>query len=124
MKDNRPINLDISTIHFPLAAITSILHRISGVIIFVGIGVLLWLFDISLATEEGFNNLKGGSNSPLFKIILWGIFSALAYHVVAGIKHLLLDVGIGETMEGGETGAKLTILISLVLIAAIGVWIW
>ncbi len=124
MKDKRPVNLDIGTIHLPLAAYASILHRISGIVVFVGIAILLWLFDQSLSSEEGFNALKQSSASFVGKFIIWGIVSALAYHLVAGIKHLLMDMGIGETKEGGELGAKLTLIISAVLIVILGVCIW
>jgi len=124
VKDKRPVNLDISTISLPLAAYTSITHRISGVIVFVGIALLLWIFDMSLGSESGFNQLKEVANGFIFKLILWGILSALAYHMVAGIKHLLMDFGLGETKEAAPVGAKIIIVVSLVLIIALGVWIW
>lgn len=122
--DNRPVNLDISTIRFPLAALTSITHRISGVILFVGIGILLWMLDKSLESRAGFSQLQDVLTSPLAKFVLWGVLSALAYHVVAGIKHLLMDVGIGETKAGAPRGATLVIVVSAILIVALGVWIW
>lgn len=124
MKDSRPVNLDILTISFPLAAIASIIHRISGIIVFVGIAFILWIFDISLASEDGFNSIKEYGESPLFKFVLWAVLSALAYHMVAGIKHLILDMGIGETKQGGPIGAVVVILVSFALIASIGVWVW
>jgi len=124
VKDKRPVNLDISTISLPLAAYTSILHRISGIIVFVGIAILLWMFDMSLASEDGFNQLKELGDAFIFKLVLWGILSALAYHMVAGVKHLLMDSGIGETKEAAPLGATITIVVSLVLIIALGVWIW
>ena len=124
MKDKRPVNLDISTISLPLAGYTSFLHRVSGIIVFVGIAILLWAFDMSLSSEDGFNQLKEVSNSFIAKFRLWGILSALAYHMIAGVKHLLMDSGIGETKEAAPLGAKITIVVSLVLIIALGVWIW
>lgn len=124
MKDKRPVNLDISTISLPLAAYTSITHRLSGVIVFAGIAVLLWLLDLSLSSENGFNQMKEIFTAPVMKFVIWAIFSALAYHMVAGVKHLLMDSGIGETKEAGPIGAVITILISLILIVSLGVWIW
>ncbi len=124
MKDKRPVNLDIGTIDLPLAALTSITHRVSGVIVFVGIAILLWLFDASLASEEGFNSLGGFATSFLGKFILWGVLAALAYHMVAGCKHLLMDFGIGETKEAAPIGAKVVIVVSIVLFGVLGVWIW
>ena len=124
MKDKRPVNLNISTIHLPLAAYTSFTHRISGVIIFVGVAILLWIFDLSLEIEEGFAQVKEIITSPVIKLVIWGILSALAFHMIAGIKHLLLDSGIGETKEAAPLGAKITIVVSLLLIVGLGVWIW
>lgn len=124
MKDKRPVNLDISTIKLPLAALASITHRISGVIVFVGIALLLWLFDLSLADAEGFAEVQALGANPLFKFIIWALLSALAYHMVAGAKHLVLDMGIGETREGGPLAAKLVIGVSAVLIVLLGVWVW
>ena len=124
MKDKRPVNLDIGTIHLPLAALTSITHRISGVILFAGIAILLWLFQRSLETEASFNEVRAFFESPLLKFIVWGALSALCYHMVAGVKHLLLDAGIGETREGGPLGARIVIAVSAVLIIMMGAWIW
>lgn len=124
MKDQRPVNLDISTIKLPLAALASITHRISGVIVFVGIALLLCLFDLSLADAEGFAEVQALGANPLFKFIIWALLSALAYHMVAGVKHLVLDMGIGETKEGGPLAAKLVIAVSTVLILLLGVWVW
>ena len=124
MKDKRPVNLDIGTIHLPLAALTSITHRISGVILFAGIAILLWLFQRSLESEVSFNEVRAFFESPLLKLVVWGTLSALCYHMVAGVKHLLLDAGIGETREGGPLGARIVIAVSAVLIVLMGAWIW
>lgn len=123
-KDNRPVNLDISTIRLPLAAYASITHRISGVILFVGIGILLWMLDASLASRESFYALREMLTSPLATFIVWGVLSALAYHVVAGIKHLLMDAGIGETKTAAPKAATAVIVASIIIIAALGVWLW
>lgn len=124
MKDKRPINLDIGTIHLPLAAYASILHRISGVIVFIGIAVLLWLFDVSTASEEGFNGIRDSMASPLFRLILWGILAALAYHMIAGVRHLLMDIGIGESKQGGELSARLTLILGIIVVVITGALIW
>jgi len=124
VKDKRPVNLDIGSIQLPLAALASITHRVSGVIVFAGIALLLWLLDTSLASEQGFNALFGPGMSMLAKLLVWGVLSALAYHMVAGVKHLLMDFGIGESREAGPLGAKIVIVVSVVLIALLGVWVW
>lgn len=124
MNKKRPVNLDLTTIRLPLTAYASILHRISGVILFVGVAFLLYIFEQSLASEESFQSLKMTFAHPLAKFICWGLLSALLYHLVAGIKHLLLDVDVADTKEGGALASKLTLLCSGVLIIAAGVWVW
>ncbi|MFM1897163.1 MAG: succinate dehydrogenase, cytochrome b556 subunit [Pseudomonadota bacterium] len=124
MKDNRPVNIDFRTLRLPLPAITSILHRISGAFIFVGIAVLLYLLDTSLSSDAGFRLVGELLDNLLVKLLVWAILAGLAYHLVAGIKHLLMDLGIGETLEGAQLGARLVIAVSAVLIVLAGVWVW
>lgn len=124
VKDKRPVNLDIGTIRLPITAWASITHRASGVFIFVGTAFLIWALDASLASEESFAALQQSLASPLSKFVMWAVVSGLIYHSVAGVKHLVMDVGVGESMEGGVLGARLVIITSTVLILLAGVWIW
>lgn len=124
MNDKRPVNLDLSQFSFPLPALTSIVHRATGIILFVGIAILMYILELSLASEESFNAVKESLDGFFVKFIIWGILSGLLYHLVAGIKHILMDFGIGETLEGGVLGAKVTIVISVVLILLAGAWLW
>jgi len=124
VKDKRPVNLDIGTIRLPITAWTSITHRASGVFIFVGMAVLIWALDASLKSPESFAALGECLASPLFKLVIWAIVSGLIYHSVAGVKHLVMDLGIGESMEGGIRGSRIVIATSVVLILLAGLWIW
>ncbi|MGK2914464.1 MAG: succinate dehydrogenase, cytochrome b556 subunit [Porticoccaceae bacterium] len=124
MSDKRPVNLDIGTIKLPVAAWVSILHRISGVVLFFATGLFLWMLDASLASEESFRNLKTIITHPLCQLVIWGMLAALAYHLVAGIRHLIMDCGIGETLEGGARGAKIVLLCAGVLFVLAGAWLW
>ena len=124
MSDQRPVNLDLTTISFPAPAIASILHRISGVVIFLALPILLWLLHCSLASAEGFEATVELLQAPLMKLVLWGIMAALIYHLVAGIRHMLMDIGLGESLEAGRRGAFLVFAVAAVLIVLAGVWIW
>jgi succinate dehydrogenase / fumarate reductase cytochrome b subunit len=108
----------------PLTAWASITHRASGVFIFVGMAVLLWTLDASLKSAQSFAELQDNLASPLVKFVIWAIVAGLIYHMVAGVKHLIMDMGIGESFEGGMRGAKLVIAVSAVLILLAGAWIW
>lgn len=125
-QSSRPINVgigDLMAFAWPIAALASIAHRIAGVVLFVGVAFMLYALQLSLSNEAGFETLKGLMTSPLGKFITWGILSALAYHFVAGIKHLIMDTGIGETLEGGRFAAQLTIFFSAILIALAAIWV-
>jgi len=124
VNSQRPVNLDLRTIKLPVTAYTSILHRISGVILFLGIAIMLYALGKSLGSQEGFGEVKAWLTSPLAKFVIWGLLSALLYHLVAGLRHLIMDMGIGETLEGGKLGSKIVLAISVVLIVLAGVWIW
>ncbi len=124
VNDKRPVNLDLSTIHVPLPAYVSITHRITGVMLFVGVGILLWMLDVSLTSAEGFAKVQECLDSFFAKLIVCGVVSAFIYHTVAGIRHLIMDMGYGETLEGGVKGAKAVAVVSAVLIVIAGGWIW
>jgi len=124
VKAKRPVNLDIGTINLPLAALTSITHRISGVALVGGLSVLLYLLNHSLVSEADFLRVREIIATTPAKLTLWVILSALGYHLVAGCKHLLMDMGIGETREGGPLGAKITIVLSALVSLMMGVWLW
>jgi len=124
VKDKRPVNLDIGTMRLPITAWASIAHRASGVFLFAGIAVLIWALDASLASPESFASLGESLSSPLMKLVLWAVMAGLIYHSAAGVKHLVMDFGIGESMEGGILGVKIVVAVSVVLILLAGVWIW
>jgi len=124
VKKNRPVNLDISTIKLPITAYVSILHRVSGVALFAGVAILLWMLDKSLSSAAGFAELQDTLSSPLCQFIIWLTLAGLVYHMVAGIRHLIMDAGIGEDLEGGQKGAKIAIAVIAVLILLAGVWVW
>lgn len=124
MNKKRPVNLDIATIKLPITAYVSILHRASGVFLFAGVAVLLWMLDLSLSSEEGFTSVRDLSSGPMCQFILWSVLAGLAYHMVAGIRHLIMDFGVGESLEGGQLGAKLVLVIAIILMVLAGVWVW
>ncbi|SDJ63603.1 succinate dehydrogenase, cytochrome b556 subunit [Microbulbifer yueqingensis] len=124
MNKNRPVNLDISTIKLPAAALVSILHRISGVILFAVVALLLYMLDASLSSEQGFADMAALFSSTPAKLLLWASLAALIYHLIAGVRHLLMDLGIGESLEGGRRGAVLVLVLSVILILLTGVWLW
>jgi len=123
MNHSRPKNLNLFTIRFPLPAIVSILHRISGFVLFLLIPVLLWVLQLSLQ-ESGFALLKEWMQSFTAKLLFWISLMPLCYHLIAGLRHLLSDLHIGNTRKGGKLAALLTLIFSVVLVILVGVWLW
>ena len=96
---------------------------VSQVLSFLSLLLLLFLLDRSLSSEHGFAQVKTWMSSFVVKFIVWGMLSALIYHIVAGVRHLIMDLGYGETLETGRLGAKLVLIIAVILIIIAGVWI-
>ena len=103
-KDNRPVNLNLLTISLPIIGLSSILHRISGLAIFFSFPLVVWLFSVSLKSEESFVVLANLLQSSfLMKVMTYLILVGFSYHLLAGFKKLLSDAfGIGETLESGR----------------------
>lgn len=120
----RPINLDFTTIHFPVTAWVSILHRLSGFFIFALIPLLLWMLQTSLASEARFIGLHHQLRQPIVLAIIWLFLSAIFYHLVAGLRHLLLDAHIGESKKEAHYSAFATLLISVLGSLLLGYWLW
>lgn len=127
MKSNRPVNLSLSTVlavnlKSPVA-ISSILHRVSGVVVFLLIPVLLYVLQQSLDSAASFDLLKkeflgGFLGGGLLFIALAG----LLFHFIVGAKHLVQDFGIGETLQGGRLFATVALVLAAVSILAAFVW--
>ena len=103
-KDNRPVNLNLLTISLPIIGMSSILHRISGLAVFFSFPMVVWLFSISLKSEESFMFLSSlYQESVLPKLIGYLVLLGFTYHLLAGFKKLMSDAfGVGETLESGR----------------------
>ncbi len=128
VKKQRPVNIEyttiLTTIKWPAAAIASILHRISGVIMIFAIGILLWTLSLSLSSAEGFAQVESYLEGIFFKIIVIGILSGLIYHLLAGIRHLFMDLGHFEEKVSGRVSAKFVFALWFLLTALVGVNLW
>ena len=125
MTPKRPVNLNLFTIAFPVPAIVSILHRISGVILFLLIPVLLALLACSLHSSDGFKQVLSFFAHPLVKFFIWASLLALFYHLIAGVRHLLMDSHWGDSLKGGRLGAKLVLVVTIILMLILsGLWLW
>lgn len=124
VKSNRPIDLPLSQVISVNAkspiAIASIMHRISGIILFLLIPVMLWLLQTSLASPESFETVF---DNVLVRFVAWVFVAAISYHFVMGMKHLFADMGVYEELKAGRTASVIGFVIAAILIAASFVWV-
>ncbi|PTD97141.1 succinate dehydrogenase, cytochrome b556 subunit [Pseudothauera lacus] len=123
VRKQRPKHLAIHEIRLPLPGFVSILHRISGVGLFLLLPFLLYLFDLSLS-QDGFATFSEVVAHPLAKLILLGLLWAYLHHFCAGIRFLLLDLHKGIDLQPARNSARLVLIVSLALTAVIGVALW
>jgi len=127
VKSNRPVNLSMGQVlevnlKSPVA-IASILHRLSGVIVFLLVPVLLWLLDKSLSSPEGFAQVQEIFNGFFVRFIVWVFVAGLIYHFIAGVKHLLAELGFAEELQSGRIAATISLILSAIGIIAAFIWI-
>ena len=116
---------DLPKYRLPAAGIVSILHRISGVLMFVLMPLIMWLFDTSVSSEISSARLRHafstGATGVLLKLIALALIWAYLHHFIAGVRHLLMDVShAAVTKERGASSAKFTLIASLVLTVILG----
>ena len=121
---NRPVNLDIATLRLPIPAYVSILHRVSGVAnVFISLA-LIWLLSQSLASEDSYEYLIELTNLMSVKIVLFLIFANLIYHSCAGVRHLIMDMGIGEdSFKSGKISAFIMIAVAMIILTLTFFWL-
>ena len=125
MSKQRPVNLDLTTISLPLPAIISILHRISGIILFALIPFLLYTLQTSLESADGFARVTAWFASPLVKLITFGSLAAILYHLLAGLRHIIMDMGYAETLSAARTTGTVTLVLAVTFTLILtGIWLW
>jgi succinate dehydrogenase / fumarate reductase cytochrome b subunit len=121
----RPVYLNLLEIRQPLPAIVSILHRVSGALLFlVGIPVLLWGVHASLASPEAFAHWKSVMAQPLWKLIALALAWAYIHHLLAGLRHLALDVHVGVDLAAARRSSAIVLILSLLLTVIVAVRLW
>jgi succinate dehydrogenase / fumarate reductase cytochrome b subunit len=119
--DRRPVNLNLFTIHFPIPAIVSILHRLSGVFVFLMIPALLWLLEHSLRSENDFQGIQSILTQPFIKLGLMCFLLAFGFHFLAGLRHLMMDAGVGESKLAGRATAWMVLGFFIVFVIILGI---
>lgn len=125
VSDTRPFYLNLIKIRLPVAGMLSIFHRISGVLMFLAMPFLLYLLDLSLQGEAGFNRSVELLQHPLSILIQLVLLWSLVHHLLSGIRFFLIDFDIGVGKEQSTRSAWLVFVLEWLLVGlvAIGVWL-
>lgn len=105
MHDRRPVYLDLMRIQMPVGAITSITHRISGVLLALGIPLNIYLLGLSLQGPQGYARVAALFGILACKLVMLLFIWALSHHLLAGLRHLLSDIDIGSHLHPARTSA-------------------
>jgi succinate dehydrogenase / fumarate reductase, cytochrome b subunit len=111
-------------IRLPLPAFVSILHRVSGAMLFLTLPLLLYFWGSSLESQQSFSQFKTWVAHPLAKLVLLGLLWAYLHHVCAGIRHLAMDMNKGLELETARATSYAVLGIGLALTAVIGAMLW
>lgn len=109
---------------FPITAIVSILHRLSGILLFLLLPLMLYVADYMLRSSINYQIVLQWFQNLPFKIIMWILGCATIYHIIAGIRHLLLDAGYFDSKRAGTVSSQMVIIISFLLSCWLGVYLW
>jgi len=124
MNKGRPKYLDLFAIKLPVPGLVSILHRISGLGLFLFLPFLLALFQSSLTSPDSYVRYRAAFASPLVKLILIGLLWAFLHHLLAGLRFLALDLHYGTDLPTARATSWLVLVTAGVLTVSFGVWLW
>lgn len=125
LHNKRPKHLNLLKISQPLPAVVSILHRISGALLFfLGIPLMLYSLQLLLQSQQSFEVLQDYLRNPLIKLMLLLPLWFFLHHLSAGIRHLLLDLHVGVTLEQARISSKLALGAGIILTALAGLILW
>jgi succinate dehydrogenase / fumarate reductase, cytochrome b subunit len=119
--------IDAVKYRLPLAGVVSILHRVSGAMMFVLLPLIIWLFDTSVSSEVSFDVFKAAFAAGigivpawLLKLVVWGLIWAYLHHFMAGVRHLWMDATHSVSKAQGHQSAIVTLGLSLLLTLLLG----
>ncbi|RFC32950.1 MAG: succinate dehydrogenase subunit C [Candidatus Nitrotoga sp. MKT] len=124
MNKKRPIHLDLRLIKLPLPGFVSILHRVSGLLLFLALPLFLRMLQCSLFSIETYTQLAVTLRHPLSKLILISLLWAFLHHFCAGIRYLAIDMDVGVDLAQARASSKWVLFVSIGLTLLIGAWLW
>ena len=125
MNIGRPIDLNLTKFHFPPMAIVSICHRVSGILLFLFLPLMLYLLYQATLSPTAFLHVQQlVSHNHWLKLLIWLMLLSIVFHLFAGVRHLVMDLGFLESVREGQISAYTVFALSLIVMIMSGVWIW
>lgn len=119
--------VDLPTYRLPAAGFVSILHRISGLVMFLLLPFVVWMFDTSVSSEISFIKFKAAFNvgvgfvpGIVVQLVALALIWAYLHHLIAGVRHIYMDAHHAVSKEFGKSSAVVTLVLSIGLTAALG----
>ena len=122
-RGERPRFLDLRQLSFPPGAIASIGHRASGLLLALATPAAAWTLWLSVSSAAGFAEVAAGARRLPVRLALALLLAALAADLLAGLRHLLLDIGVGASLRAARASARVTLAAAGVALLAGGVWL-
>lgn len=122
-RQKRPVFLNLLQIHLPLMGWVSIVHRLTGVMLFLLLPLPLWLWQRSLSNEAGFLMISEWLQAWPLRLLLLLMLWWFLHHLFAGLRVLLLDIEIGSSLKTARNSAIVVFLLDLLVLVAGGLWL-
>lgn len=117
----RPVYLNLFRLRLPVTGWVSILHRLSGALLFVALPLLVWVFARTLNEESAFARITGYLATPIAKLLIVILIGALALHFIAGLRHLAMDVHWGMALKSARV-ASIIVLLATGVVVVLAAW--
>lgn len=117
----RPVYLNPLRIYLPLTGWVSILHRASGALLCAALPLAVWALSVSLSSEAGYRRMADAAASPLARLVVLGLVWAFGHHLLAGLRHLALDVHWGVNLSRARQSSA-AVLLGSGLVTLVAAW--
>lgn len=118
---NRPVYLNLFCLHLPITGWVSILHRLSGALLFLLLPLMVWGFALTLSNEAGFTRVAAYMATPLAKLVMLLGIAGLAQHFFAGLRHLAMDAHWGVSLKSARA-TSLIVVLATGMVALLATW--
>jgi succinate dehydrogenase / fumarate reductase cytochrome b subunit len=120
----RPKNLNLFTIRLPINAVVSILHRASGMALFLVLPALLWALNALVQSEQSYVQLSLILQHWLVKLFLIALSWAFFHHFYAGLRHLAMDVHWMTSLQKARLSSRMVLVLVVLTVVLFAAWIW